>query len=98
MHVPKTGTWIKTEGSRLTSKSDNCFTFSFLQTTITKVRTCNKPQDIKNSTLLFSNAGWGKDKMRNAENLQRLKCGTFSVENKCGMKGKRRKIYAEKLM
>jgi len=37
----------------------------------------------------MQNAGCG--------NLQRVKCGKISAENKCGMKGKRRKISAEKL-
>jgi len=49
--------WVIAKTVRLTSKSDGCFTFSLLQTTIPKERTCNKPKDSKNSTLSISNDG-----------------------------------------
>jgi len=49
LHVSK----LKAETLRLLSKSDDCFTFSLLQTTITKRRTCNKPKDSKNSIGLY---------------------------------------------
>ena len=50
--------WVIAKTVRLTSKSDGCFTFSLLQTTIPKERTCNKPKKRQqNSTLSISNDG-----------------------------------------